>query len=350
MARQLSPQDISWFLDLHDKGQLDLNPPYQRKSVWSPRDKRFFIDTILNGYPAPPVFLHKSLDANGRATYHVVDGKQRLQTVIDFRDNKVRIPDDFSDVALQKKRWSELQRDSKEKFWNYVIVVEMLPSVDEAAIRNIFERINRNSRKLTNQEMRHARYDGWYIGFVEGEAEKTFWREVGLVTAARSKRMADAQFLSELFAVNLKGEIQGFDQDAIDELYADYEELSEVGEFSEENFLSDVEKVKAVLIGMVKETPALLPFYKTQAHLYSLWAFIALEFERVEAVEGLSGKYLAFLQEVSNEIRDPIQLPEGTAPDARLVAVRRYAVGARGATTDLTPRRDRHQSLVEALL
>lgn len=65
MARTISPQDVSWFLDLNEKEQLDLDPPYQRRSVWTLKDKRFFIDTILNGYPAPPIFLHKSLDHCG---------------------------------------------------------------------------------------------------------------------------------------------------------------------------------------------------------------------------------------------------------------------------------------------
>ena len=100
MARTISPQDVSWFLDLNEKGQLDLDPPYQRRSVWTPKDKRFFIDTILNNYPAPPIFLHKTLDDNGRATYHVVDGKQRLNTIIDFANNKIRIPDDFADKSF----------------------------------------------------------------------------------------------------------------------------------------------------------------------------------------------------------------------------------------------------------
>jgi len=44
-------QDISWFLDQHRMGQLDLDPPYQRRSVWSPKDRRFFLDTIFRGYP-----------------------------------------------------------------------------------------------------------------------------------------------------------------------------------------------------------------------------------------------------------------------------------------------------------
>ena len=103
MSRILTQQDISWFVDMRNKGQLDLDPPYQRRSVWSPGDKQFFVDTILNNYPAPPIFLHKTIDDLGHATYHVVDGKQRLQTILEFTENKVPIPNDFSDVNLQKK-------------------------------------------------------------------------------------------------------------------------------------------------------------------------------------------------------------------------------------------------------
>ena len=81
MSRTQTTQDVSWFLDLKGRDQLNLDPPYQRRSVWSPRDKRYFIDTILNDYPAPPIFLHKTIDETGHSTYHVVDGKQRLQTI-----------------------------------------------------------------------------------------------------------------------------------------------------------------------------------------------------------------------------------------------------------------------------
>ena len=172
MSRTQTTQDVSWFLDLKGRDQLNLDPPYQRRSVWSPRDKRFFIDTILNNYPAPPIFLHKTIDETGHSTYHVVDGKQRLQTIIEFTENRVRIPDDFSDVNLQSKRWRDLETILKERFWNYVLIVEMLHDVNDAPIRNIFDRLNRNSRKLMPQEMRHAKYDGWFITFAEAEADK----------------------------------------------------------------------------------------------------------------------------------------------------------------------------------
>jgi len=49
MHRRPSTQDITWLLDLHTNKQLDLNPPYQRRSVWTRKDKQFFLDTIREG-------------------------------------------------------------------------------------------------------------------------------------------------------------------------------------------------------------------------------------------------------------------------------------------------------------
>ena len=97
MYRRPSTQDISWFLDLFDRKQLDLEPPYQRKSVWSPKDKKFFIDTIFRNYPSPAIFLHKSINDQGQSLYHVVDGKQRLSTIIDFVQDKIKIDVEFGD-------------------------------------------------------------------------------------------------------------------------------------------------------------------------------------------------------------------------------------------------------------
>jgi hypothetical protein len=46
----------------------------------------------------------------------VVDGKQRLQTIIDFTRNQIRLPDDFADVNLQRKRWNDLSSEDKTRF------------------------------------------------------------------------------------------------------------------------------------------------------------------------------------------------------------------------------------------
>ncbi|MDK1389603.1 DUF262 domain-containing protein [Sinorhizobium sp. 8-89] len=350
MARALTTQDISWFLDLNEKNQLDLNPPYQRKSVWSPRDKRYFIDTILNNYPAPPVFLHKSLNESGRATYHVVDGKQRLQTIIDFANNKVRIPDDFSDVNLQRKRWNDLERATRERFWNYVLIVEMLPDTNDAALKNTFERINRNSRKLTEQEMRHARYDGWLITLAEAEAEKQEWKDFGVVTTARAKRMADVQFISELLYVLLKRQITGFDQDALNEFYAEYEDTSEVAEFVEEDVLALLEATKGQLRALLTANAEMKDHLKVQSHLYTLWAYFVLQKDRLLPMEEFAPKYEAFLAQVSQAVANTLPpVDDDPANVAARQLVIDYATNVRGASTDLAPRAKRQSGLTTAI-
>ena len=99
MRRQSSIHPISWFLDLYRSEQLDLHPSYQRRSVWSPKDRRFFLDTIFRNYPCPPLFLHRSIDEKGFSTYHVVDGKQRLETVLMFARNEIAIDGCYSGMA-----------------------------------------------------------------------------------------------------------------------------------------------------------------------------------------------------------------------------------------------------------
>ena len=349
MNRNLTNQDISWFLDLHEKQQLNLDPPYQRRSVWSPRDRRFFVDTILNNYPAPPVFLHKTMDQLGRSTYHVVDGKQRLQTIIDFVNDRFRIPDDFADINLQRKKWTDLPRETKLAFWNYSLIVEMLPDVSEAMIRSIFERINRNSRRLTSQELRHAKYEGWFISFVETEAARAEWVNFGVVTASRAKRMADVQFISELCAAILTQRVLGFSQNFLDDLYAEYEDTSELGDFQEDAFLLSVEHCKHRISDLIGRAPDILQHLRTQSHFYSLWTYT--HFTQRDWDDDSSRTYATFLQAVQDLL--------AAGPAAADLEVLRlqgvdpqvfdYAMNTRGANTDETPRLARHNALLATL-
>lgn len=351
MIRSSRPQDITWFLDLFRMGQLNLDPPYQRKSVWSPTDRRFFIDTIMNGYPAPPVFLHKTTDEQGRPTYHVVDGKQRLQAIIDFTENKIPIPDDFSDNNLQNKRWKDLGAEERRRFWDYIVVVEMLPDVNESTIRNIFDRINRNARKLTPQELRHAKYDGWFIDTAEAEADKEEWREFRVVTTGRSKRMLDVQFISELMAITIKHELQGFDQDALDDLYAEYDDLSEQPTFVEDDFRESFEETKAYIRELLEIDGKLIDYLKIQNHLYTLWGYLTLESSSRLPPDVLAPLYRQFLDGVKARLADPLlaaTLADDQDPD-ELGAELRYALNVRGASTDLPARRARHDAIVLTL-
>lgn len=58
MQRRPTTQGITWLLDLYNNKQLDLNPPYQRRSVWTRKDKQFFLDTIFRNYPSITTLSH----------------------------------------------------------------------------------------------------------------------------------------------------------------------------------------------------------------------------------------------------------------------------------------------------
>lgn len=239
--RRPTQQDLSWFLDLHKQNKLNLSPAYQRRSVWGIKDKRFFLDTIFNNYPCPAIYIQKETDDEYNTTYNVVDGKQRLMTIIDFYHNKIKLSDSLHNQDLNNKKWSEiLDREIKKKFLNYSFNVETLDSLDDSGWNNVFDRLNRNSKTLSHQELRHARFDGWLVNRAEHEATLPFWKEIKISSSAKARRMKDVEFISIFMLIILEDKIVGFPQSALDILYEKYEiESSKDENIDEDTFFSE---------------------------------------------------------------------------------------------------------------
>lgn len=346
MARNIAPQDISWFLDLHKRGLIDLTPPYQRHSVWTPTERRYFLDTIFNGYPCPPLFLYKTLSDEGVSTYHVVDGKQRLETIINFAENKMSLSAEMADEGLAGKKWKAIDIDQRRKFWNYQLAVELLDSVDNAFVKEIFDRYNRTSKNLERQELRHAKYDGWFVTTAEEESKKSEWKNLGIVTTATARRMKDVQFISELMLVLLKGEISGFDQDELDEYYAKYDSPNEADpSFVEDEFSEKFENVKRWILAVEAQNKVVSTLAKTYTNFYSLWGF-ALSNEPLPDPVDFAPRYQRFMETVAAILKaeNPEQFLAGGNPQLYRHQFN-YAQNARGANTELPQRIARHQAL-----
>lgn len=85
ITRQLMPvQEL-----LRSEKALQLDPGYQREGgIWTRDRQQLFIDSILNGFDVPPLYLHRLRPPEFRdglaANYAVVDGKQRLEALVSF--------------------------------------------------------------------------------------------------------------------------------------------------------------------------------------------------------------------------------------------------------------------------
>src|SRR3954469_8399859 len=69
--------------NLYANRHLELEPGFQRQSVWIERDRAKLIDSVLRNYPLPAIFLYRRED-NGQIVYDVIDGKQRIESILMF--------------------------------------------------------------------------------------------------------------------------------------------------------------------------------------------------------------------------------------------------------------------------
>lgn len=278
MSRAINFQTVSWFWDLYTRKLLDLEPPYQRRSVWNQEYKDFFIDTVLNEYPAPAIFLYQEITPEGVSKYGVVDGKQRLSTLFDFAKNTFPVSETATITRIRGKNFTDLDNEFKQKFWKYQFAVEYVQSDDEGIINNIFDRINRNVSKLTPQELRHAKFSGVFITTVE---ELTNWmfsaflpENFPSIPAKSRQQMKDVEFVT-LLLLFLEEGVKSYRQDDFDKAFNDRDVVWEYRDEIEAQFKKVIELIKEIL----NQSPPHVNFCKTrlknQADFYSLFGAIS---------------------------------------------------------------------------
>lgn len=86
---------IDVFLHWRREGYLNLNPPYQRGDVWGGERQRNLIRSLLLGIPIASVIVNDRFDAKWGEEIVVIDGKQRITTILKFLDDSLQIPRDW---------------------------------------------------------------------------------------------------------------------------------------------------------------------------------------------------------------------------------------------------------------
>ena len=141
----------------------NLHPDYQRNKVWDLTRKSKLIESLIINVPIPPIFLYE-IDYN---KFEVMDGLQRISTIIDFFDDRFKLKDLEIWSELNGKKFSELlpefQNSIKRRYLSASIVLKEsnVEREKENDLKKIvFERLNTGGIKLSQQEIRNALNSG----------------------------------------------------------------------------------------------------------------------------------------------------------------------------------------------
>lgn len=223
------------------KGNIDLQPKFQRRDAWSNIAKSKFIESLFLGLPIPQIILAEKKDSKGK--YIVIDGKQRLLTIRSFFSKD--IDDNFKPLKLTGlKILVQLNGLTYQQLLNHPNYSQLLNQLQNQPIRTtviknwpnesflftVFLRLNTGSIKLSPQELRQALHPGKFIDFadnfsIESESIK---RMLGLKSP--DFRMRDVEIVIRYFSFkfyleNYDGNLKNYFDNTVKDLNERWDDI-----------------------------------------------------------------------------------------------------------------------------
>lgn len=236
--------------------KIFVNRRYQRKLVWTIREKCDLIDSIMNNIPIPTLFVAK-YNENGKEILEVIDGLQRLDAILSFmlgrygifKEGKYYYFDPSVDGELQTlvnagviTTHSEyLNKEECQEFMRKEIPV-IYTSGDPDEIDLIFNRLNSTGRKMSPQDKRQSTSNSIFADLVRRisstirrdmtftdrinisampgisigdkkygygvNMDTLFWRRHGLIEPQELKESEDEKVIAEIVSTLIMGEYE----------------------------------------------------------------------------------------------------------------------------------------------
>jgi hypothetical protein len=270
---QSSPHTIADIREWNGNGTLLLQPDYQRREVWGDAARVMLIDSILNDIPMPKIFVSKAIK-DMRTYRSVIDGQQRITTILSFLDDSFKLEDPYSGPFIGKK-FSELPDDVRNELLLYAVDFNEASGLPPEELREVYSRVNKYLVPLNRQELRKADFPGEFLKISEELANLDSLDDMGLFNATARRRSLDVEYVSELLAAQLRGISDK--KDAIDECCRDYavwqdaESTAARAEF--EGAIADIARIFDSTFSMKKTR------WKQKADFYSFF-FAVLSLKR----------------------------------------------------------------------
>lgn len=194
--------NADWTIETIDtqinKGNINLQPGFQRRVAWDDIRKSRLVESIIVGMPVPNIVLAENKDHRGR--FLVIDGKQRLVAVNEFLKGSYKLRGLDIRNDLNECTYEKLPIDDKESLENSTLRSTVIKNwSDEDFLYAIFFRLNSGSLPLSPQELRKALIGGNLLDAIETYlTQSTAFQSI--FGTQLDKRMRDSELVLRFIA------------------------------------------------------------------------------------------------------------------------------------------------------
>lgn len=167
---------VKELISMVSDGIVNISPDYQRKFRWDNVRQSLLIESVFLGIPVPSLYMATNSDA----TWEVIDGLQRISTIIRFAADldsparkKIGKLDLLQLTGLEKlslmngKTIDQLSTSLRLDFLLKPLKIVTLSDKSDAQVRfDLFERLNTGGLTLSDQEIRNCVYRGRFNDFI----------------------------------------------------------------------------------------------------------------------------------------------------------------------------------------
>lgn len=201
--------------DMVLEGMIEIAPDYQRHFVWDEKRQSTLIESIFLGIPVPSMFMATNKDSS----WEVIDGLQRLTTLINFlgSEEELRgIKTSYKELkltgldkvdAMNGVLFKDLPSSIKIMFLTRPMRITVLNDRSDFSVRyDLFERLNTGGITLHEQEIRNCVYVGEFNDFIKELACNESFRSVVKMTANAERTGSYEELVLKFFAYYENGE------------------------------------------------------------------------------------------------------------------------------------------------
>lgn len=166
---------ISALREKYERGRIDLQPDFQRQYVWPAELESRLIESLLLDIPVPPLYFAKMSGGH----LEVIDGQQRLTAMMRFVQNEFPLQKLQRMSSLVGDRFRDLSEEQQDKVLDSPIRCVVVDTGARPDLSyEVFERLNRGSVNLNEQELRNSIYRGPFNELLANLEEHHLWRKV----------------------------------------------------------------------------------------------------------------------------------------------------------------------------